>query len=215
MVCVALATAVSFGGIESRSATTSADTWGKYTAKDEEFSVRMPSQPWTYFNLITGRSGKLIPERIYSTYSNGAVYLIVSYDRSSLKDTFENFKLHHCSQAKITPIKDKTLSGLVGKQYSVKFGDVIGVLEIYATAKHGYAVATVQETDNAPLRDYFISTFSLTAADSRAADLTADTPPLSQSDSSGLGIFGKQVTENLSSCRSQSPYIQTTRGAPA
>ena len=192
MICVALATAVSFRGVESRLATTSTDTWVKYTAKDEEFSVRMPSEPWVYFNIITSRSGKHIPERIYSTYSNGAVYLIVSYDRSSLKDTFENFRLHHCSQAKITPIKDKMLSGFVGKQYSVKFGDVVGVLEIYETRKHGYAVATVQATDNAPLRDYFVSTFSLSGTDGRAGDLTADAPTLPQSDSSG--ISGKQVT---------------------
>jgi len=184
VICVAVATAVSFLNIKSRSAINATEPRGKFTAKDEEFSVRMPGQPWSYFNIITSRSGKHIPERIYSTYSNGAVYLIVSYDRSSLKDTLENFRLHHCTQAKITPIKDKTLSGFVGKEYSLKFGDVVGVLEIYATMKHGYAVATVQATDNAPLRDYFMSTLSL----------SGDAPTLPQPDSPDIVTSGQQVT---------------------
>jgi len=194
VISVAVATAVSFLGVGSYSATNATDPWGKYTAKDEEFSVRMPGQPWVYLNMITSRSGKHIPERIYSIYSNGAVYLIVSYDRSSLKDTFENFRLHHCTQAKITPIKDKTLSGFVGKEYSLKFGDVVGVLEIYSTTKHGYAVATVQATDNGPLRNYFMSTFSLTGTDGRAADTSASAPTPSGSDSSDTATTGKQVT---------------------
>src|SRR5437868_5986553 len=159
VMCLAVATV--FLGIDSRFATSATEAWGKYTGKDEEFSVRMPHQPWSYFDEITSHSGKRIPERIYSTYSNGAVYLVVSYDRSSLNDTFENFRLHHCSQAKITPIKDKTLSGFPGKEYSLKFGEIVGVLDVYTTKKRGYAVATVQATDNAPLRDYFLSTFSL------------------------------------------------------
>src|SRR5438105_4734136 len=72
VICLAVATA--FLGIDSRFATSATEIWGKYTGKDEEFSVRMPRQPWLYFNLITSRSGKQIPERIYSTYSNGSVY---------------------------------------------------------------------------------------------------------------------------------------------
>src|SRR5437870_10849460 len=143
--------------------------WGKYTGKDEEFSVRMPREPWLYSNLITSRSGKQTRERIYSTYSNGAVYLVVSYDRNSLKDTFENFRLHHCAQAEIASIKDKMLSGFAGKEYSLKFGDVIGVVDVYATKKRGYAIATVQATDNALLRDYFLSTLSLSGTNDSTA----------------------------------------------
>jgi TonB family protein len=192
-VLICSAVAVSFLGFDSRSATNATDAWGKYTGKDEEFSVRMPRKPWLYFNLITNRSGK-IPERVYSTYSNGAVYLVVSYDRSSLKDTFDNFRLHHCAQAKITPLKDKTLAGFVGKQYSLKFGDVVGVLEVYATKKHGYAVATVQAIDNAQLRDYFITTLSLSDTDGSAGTPQPDISIPPQSDLTEIAIGGKPVT---------------------
>jgi TonB family protein len=173
--------------------------WGKFTGKDEEFSVRMPRQPWLYVNLITSQSGKQISERIYSTYSNGAVYLVVSYDRNSVKDTFENFKLHHCSQAEITFVRDKTLSGYAGKEYSLKFGDVVGILDIYATKKRGYAVATVQAKDDERLRDYFLSTFSLSKANGFDTNVMVSAPPpetsnLPQSDSSEVAAGAKQVT---------------------
>ena len=170
------------------------EPWGKYTGKDEEFSVRMPREPWLYSNLITSRSGKQTRERIYSTYSNGAVYLVVSYDRNSLKDTFENFRLHHCAQAEIASIKDKMLSGFAGKEYSLKFGDVIGVVDVYATKKRGYAIATVQATDNALLRDYFLSTLSLSGTNDSTANPPSDIQSLPQTGSSEIATNGKQVT---------------------
>lgn len=171
MLCLVAIFLLAFFAQTNTQSTTS-KPWGKYTGKDEEFSVQMPHKPSLYFDLITDRSGSKTPGRIYSAYSNGAVYLVVSYDRSSLKDTFENFKLHNCREAKITSIKEKMLTGFAGKEYSLKFGDVVGVLDIYATKKHGYAVATVQAVDNAPLRDYFMSTFSL----SGTTDSTASPP---------------------------------------
>jgi len=186
--------AAASAAIDSSSVANAGEVWGKFTEKDEEFSVRMPSQPWLYLNTITSPSGKHIQERIYSTYSNGAVYLVVSYDRNSLKDTFENFRLHHCSQAKITLVKDKTLSGYAGKEYSLKFGNVVGTLDLYATKKRGYAVATVQAIDNPALRESFLSTFSLSDSDGPNENPPPEMAPLPQSDSSEIATGGKQVT---------------------
>jgi TonB family protein len=174
--------------------------WPKFTGQDEEFSVRMPRKPWLYLDLITTPSGKQVPERIYSSYSKGAVYLVVSYDGISLKGTFENFKLHHCSQAEVTFVRDNTLSGYAGKEYSLKFGDVTGILSIYVTKKHGYAVVMVQANDDARLRDYFLSTFSLSkTGGSTDANLVANVPPaessdLPSADSSEIALGVKQVT---------------------
>lgn len=200
--------------VDSRSVVNAGEVWGKFTGKDEEFSVRMPRQPSLYLNLITSRSGKQMPERIYSTYSNGAVYLVVSYDRNSLKDTFENFKLHHCLQAEITPVKDKTLSGFAGKEYSLKFGDVVGVLDVYATKKRGYAVATVQAIDNERLRDYFLSTFSLSSTEGPTGNPPSVIPTLPQSDSPEIATGGKQVTRKPVVVSKPEPsYTDDARGA--
>lgn len=136
-------------------------TWRRFKGKDEEFSVLMPGEPSLYLNLITSSSGKRRLERIYSSYSKGSVYLVVSYDGSSIKDTLESFKAHHLYQGEITFEGDITLDGYKGKQYKLKLGEVTGTLQIHVTKKHGYGVAIIQANDDAPLTQYFLSSFSL------------------------------------------------------
>ena len=140
---------------------TTGSTWTRVTAKDEEFSVLMPTVPSGYFDLVTDRSGKRQTERIYSSYSEGSVYLVASYDGGSVKDTLENFKAHHLYQGEITFERDITLDSYHGKQYKLKLGEVTGTLQIHVTKKHGYAVAIIQAVDDAPLTQYFLSSFAL------------------------------------------------------
>src|SRR5258706_16000725 len=80
-----------------RSATNS--TWRRFTGKNEEFSVLMPGEPSLYLGFITNNSGKRTLERIYSSYSQGSVYLIISYDGSSIKGTLENLKAQEFHQS--------------------------------------------------------------------------------------------------------------------
>lgn len=75
--------------------TESDSAWRRFTGKDEEFSVLMPGKPSLYQSFITSSTGKFAPERIYSSYAQGSVYLIVSYNSSSIKGTLDNFKAHH------------------------------------------------------------------------------------------------------------------------
>ena len=156
----------------------------------------MPQRPAALSNRITSRSGRQIPEHVYSTYANGAVYLVVSYDRQSLKDTFENFRLHHCTQAKITATNDNNLEGFAGKEYSLKFGDVVGTVHVYATKKRSYVVAIVQAIANAPLRDYFLSTFSLSGTNVPIGNRQA-AQSLPPADSPHLATKDKQETRKV------------------
>lgn len=64
--------------------------WKRFTGKNEDFSILMPAELSLCLSSITDRSGKLTPERIYSSYSNGAVYLVVSYGRASTAETLKN-----------------------------------------------------------------------------------------------------------------------------
>jgi TonB family protein len=143
----------------------SESTWLRVKGTDEEFSVLMPAGPSGYFNLITDRSGKRRIERIYSSYSKGSVYLVVSYDGGSVKDTLESFKAHHLSEGEITFEADITVDGYQGKQYKLKLGEVTGTMRIHVTKKHGYAVAIIQANDDPPLTEYFLSSFSLIGKD--------------------------------------------------
>jgi TonB family protein len=184
------------------SAATNDPTWRRFTGKDEEFSVLMPGQPSLCLSLITDNSGKRTFERIYSSYSKGSVYLIVSYDGGSIEGTLENFRAHHLSGSEVTYANDISLPGYSGKQYQLKSGDVTGALQIYATKKHGYALATIQAIDDPPLRVYFLSTFALTAkGDNQEANTTPPQGPppnqasdLPQIDPSQPPLGGKYVT---------------------
>ena len=153
-------------------------TWRRCTGKDEEFSVLMPGEPSLYLSLITNK-GKHTLERIYSTYDQGSVYLVVSYDATSIKGTLENFKAHHLYEGDISYERDISVSGFTGKEYKLKFNKIGGVLQIYATKKHGYAVAVIQAIDHSELKDYFLSSFLLTAnGDESKVDPTQTRPPL-------------------------------------
>lgn len=175
-------------------------TWRRITGKDEEFSVLMPAVPSGYFNFVTDRSGKRRIERIYSLYSEGSVYLVVSYDGGSVKDILENFKAHHLYQGEITFEDDIILDSYHGKQYKLKVGEVTGTLQIHVTKKHGYAVAIIQAVDDLPLRQYFLSSFSIVG---KAAGLQRDAtqgPPVNhaskipQTDQPEAAVSGKDVT---------------------
>lgn len=155
-------------------------SWNRITGKDEEFSVLMPGMPSLYLNLITNNAGARRLERIYSSYSMGSVYLVVSYDGGSIKDTLERFKAHHLYKGEITFEGDITLDGYQGKKYKLKLGEVTGTLHIYVTKKHGYAVAIIQATDEPPLAQYFLSSFSLIGKATHLQKDPSHGPPVSQ-----------------------------------
>lgn len=151
-------------------------TWRKCTGKDEEFSVLMPGEPSLYLGVITNK-GKRSFERIYSTYANGSVYLVVSYDVTSIKGTLENFKAHHLYDGDITYERDISVSGFSGKEYKLKFNKIGGVVQIWVTKKHGYAVAVIQAIEQSELKDFFLSSFLLTPNSDESKVAPAQTQP--------------------------------------
>jgi TonB family protein len=173
-------------------------SWKRFTGKDEEFSVLMPGKPSLYLGSITDRPGRPTPERIYSSYSLGSAYLIVSYNGTSIKSTLDNFKAHHLYQGEVSYSRDVTVVGYSGKEYRLKFGEVVGILQIYATKKHGYALATVQAIDDPPLRNYFLSSFLLKGEHESIASAEtqppAPSPDIPQIDPSQSMLTGKDVT---------------------
>jgi TonB family protein len=173
-------------------------SWKRFTGKDEEFSVLMPGKPSLYLGSITNPPGRLTPERIYSSYSQGSAYLIVSYNGSSIKGTLDNFKAHHLYQGEVSYTREVSVAGYSGKEYKLKFGEVGGTLQIYATKKHGYALATVQAIDDPPLRNYFLSSFLLKAEHENIASAYTKPPAPSkdipQIDPSRSMLTGKEVT---------------------
>ena len=182
----------------SEAATASDSAWRRFSGKDEEFSVLMPGKPSLYLSSITNGSGRLTPERIYSSYSQGSAYLVVSYNGSSIKGTLDNFKAHHLYQGEVSYVRDISVVGYSGKEYELKFGEVEGTLQIYATKKHGYAVATVQAINDPSLRNYFFSSFLIKGEHENIASAETHPPAASRDipkiDSSASMFTGRDVT---------------------
>ena len=166
--------------VSSEATTASDSAWRRFSGDDEEFSVLMPGKPSLYQGSITNSSGKFTPERIYSSYSQGSAYLIVSYNGGSIKDTLDSFKAHHLNHGEVSYAGDITVVGYSGKEYILKFGEVVGILRIYVTKKHGYAVATIQAIDDPSLRKYFLSSFLIKGDHENIASAEAQPPALSQ-----------------------------------
>lgn len=156
----------------AESVATDDSAWRRVVSEKEEFSVLMPGVPSGYFNLITDNSGTRTIERIYSSYAKGSVYLVVSYDRYDISGTLENFKAHHLYQGEVRYERAVSVAGYAGKEYKLKFRSAVGTLQVFATKKHGYAVAIIQAREDPPLTKYFLSSFSLTSI---PGDPTMDT----------------------------------------
>lgn len=149
----------SFLGNEDKNET----VWKRITGEGEEFSVMMPGETSLYTDLITSYSGKRRLERIYSSYSRGVVYLVVSYDNigSSIKDTVANFKAHHLYNGELTFERETVVDKYKGEQDRLKMGGATGTVQFVVTKKHAYAVAIVEANDDPPLTEYFMSSLSL------------------------------------------------------
>jgi len=171
-----LQSVLAFAGDSKNPGTVGNYSWRRCTGKDEEFSVLMPGQPSLYLGLITNH-GERTFERIYSTYDQGSVYLVVSYDVNSLNATLENFRAHHLQQSVISYEHDIGISGFNGKAYKLNYDKISGSLQIYATKKHGYAVAVIQAMENSELKDYFLSSFELTAKSNKLSIAAVDPQP--------------------------------------
>ena len=177
--------------------------WRRCVAKDEEFSILMPGTPTLFVTSITTSAVLRIPERVYSTYANGSAYLVVSYNASTLDGTFQNYRAHHLFQGEATFERDVQLAKYKGRQYQLKFGNVVGMLQVFSTKRHGYAIATIQAREDPALSEYFFSSLQLMENGAPAVDQDANTsPPAQEASNLPVGITqqpstGKDLTRKV------------------
>lgn len=177
--------------------------WRRFIAQDEEFSILMPGEPTLFFTSITTAPGRSTNERIYSSYANGSVYLVVSYDASSLAGTLENYKAHHLYRDNEVTQKAVRVGAHEGREYQLKFGDTTEIVRIFSTKKHGYALATIQTREDRGLSEFFLSSLIFTDDGSNpAGNSNVTTPPTDreffdqpQVDTSQKLLTGKEVTQ--------------------
>ena len=145
-------------------------SWGLFSPKGEEFSVRLPETP----SITPGARGSLSHfERSYSVYKDGIVYVVYSAkkgENAGLQYFVEEFRSQlprWTSGNGVRPSELKLegnvrLNGFKGEQHRVKLYDrAEGIIVFYLGSNRAYMVQVVGGDERVPAVARFLSSFSL------------------------------------------------------
>ena len=158
-----------------------ARAWQKFEPEGEGFSVSLPSKPAA--ETKTNPDDPRMKMRMYTSEAGNLYFRIASFDTSKLFqpsaanfDSFiGGFLKSYCEparssglQCEVTFERALTLNGFDGKQYKISVsgkGRVIGgVLRVYMTRSHVYAMHALGAGEGDALVDKFLTSFNIAAA---------------------------------------------------
>jgi len=130
--------------------------WERYSSGGEEFSVLLPDLP----SIATVYRPNDTPEkpkrgRMYSTYADGLVFLILSFNNPNRAESLELFldEVHKDELLQFPGLHREwtferivPLGGVGGKQFRIKPGnnnDAGGIVQFYMTSNHVYVFAVI------------------------------------------------------------------------
>ncbi len=160
------------------SQSTVTSNWETLRPQGEEFAVLMPKgssfesgkEPYHKMEINT---------RIYlSQVPNGPVLAVVSLSGiksnpamytetqrvNSYVDAFKKLftpKLKKTAPPKLHFVRNKTLMGHVGREYSMAVGDLSGIVHAFATRRRFYALVYLNTKKDDPIQEEFLSSFVL------------------------------------------------------
>ena len=160
------------------SPSTSTSNWETLRPENEEFAVLMPKG--SSFETSKEPYHKMeINTRTYlSQVPNGPVLAVVSLSGiksnpamytetqrvNSYVDAFKQLftpKLKKTAPPKLHFVRNKTLMGHVGREYSMAVGDLSGTVHAFATRKRFYALVYLHTKKDDPIQEEFLSSFTL------------------------------------------------------
>ena len=160
------------------SQTTSTSNWETLRPENEEFAVLMPKG--SSFETSKEPYHKMeINTRTYiSQVPNGPTLAVVSLSGiksnptaytetqrvNSYVDAFKKLftpKLKKTVPPKLHFVRNKTLMGHVGREYSLTVGDLSGTVHAFATRKRFYALVYLHTKKDDPIQEEFLSSFKL------------------------------------------------------
>ena len=157
---------------------TTTSNWETVRPENEEFAVLMPKG----YSLETSTEPyhKMeINSRTYLSQAlNGPILAVVSlagiksnpalYTETqrvnSYVDAFKKLftpKLKKTAPPKLHFVRNKTLMGHVGREYSMAVGDLSGTVHAFATRKRFYALVYLHTKKDDPIQEEFLSSFKL------------------------------------------------------
>jgi TonB family protein len=160
------------------SQSTNTSNWETLRPEGEEFAVLMPKgssfesskEPYHKMELNTRTYLSQAPDgpvlavvSLSGIKSNPAMYTETQRVNSYV-DAFKKLftpKLKKTTPPKLHFVRNKTLMGHVGREYSMAVGDLSGTVHAFATKKRFYALVYLNSKKDDPIREEFLSSFVL------------------------------------------------------
>jgi len=144
---------------QSAGMTLAPSNWKKYTVKDEDFAVSLPTIPaMTTSKNSQPRLRKARLERELKTSLDGVVYSIGVFDNPNPKQSLDEFVAEQNSNSAydVSAERNLTIDGVAGKEYLSR--EKPGVAQFFATERRLYRFAAIGAgTDNEAVKKFFSS----------------------------------------------------------
>jgi TonB family protein len=164
--------------IAPASSSTNTSNWETLSPENEEFAVLMPKGFSTETSTEPYHKMEINSRTYLSQAPNGPVVAIVSLSGiksnpamytemqrvNSYVDAFKKLftpKLKKTAPPRLHFVRNKTLMGHVGREYSMAVGDLTGTVHAFATRKRFYALVFLHTKKDDPLQEEFLSSFKL------------------------------------------------------
>jgi TonB family protein len=150
--------------------------WQRYGSYNEEFSALLPDAPSANGILRPVKENEEPKRgRMYASYSDGVVYVIISLDNPNRKDALDvfisEFPQYRAFNAGFKFEREVTLNGFKGRQYSVTANTVNGTVLFYMTNERVYIFEVVSEDLSKPSVNKFLKSLTLDGK-AKGKDLT-------------------------------------------
>ena len=164
--------------IAPESASTSTSGWETLSPDNEEFAVLMPKGFSTETSKDPYHKMEINSRTYLSQAPNGPVLAVVSLSGiksnpamytetqrvNSYVDAFKKLftpKLKKTAPPKLHFVRNKTLMGHVGREYSMAVGDLSGTVHAFATRRRFYALVFLHTKKDDAMQEEFLSSFKL------------------------------------------------------
>lgn len=203
--------------------------WERFSPAGEEFAVFLPQQP-SLSNFARPKSirNRVQDGRLYSTYRNGTVYVIISIDNTgggaSLQTIRDEIFTNEEQQILVIDGAERSESkvtrhGVKGIQYRSSNANISSISEFYAADNHIYFFGVYSEDINEQAVKQFLSSIAVgsKAMARKQPDLyqppTQGAAPSASSGATGTGVFtSRDVTRKaIVVTRAKTQYTEEAR----
>lgn len=176
--------------------TSSQPDWKRYSVRDEQFSVSLPTRPAMHTShLYFEPTRKDRTQRLLGSYADGVVYTIVVLENPQHRESFEDFILNNRYGVDLAAGKSLTRDGVAGKEFT----NPTSVSQFFAMENRLYRFSAISAVENDPRVGQFLASISLKKKEGlEVIDGPGDPfEPINQASPSEADVTSKTYTGKL------------------